>query len=114
MRICYRSYLEFLLKADLLTRELALTSMEAAELLAKLSGYHNHCTMPVGQEYTGPSPSREDLVIRLLALRPDVSPKRARDIITWLDLPLPASTLSPVPIPEHTDTLHTANRPSLH
>lgn len=91
MQVCYKSYMEFLLKADLLTHELALTPAEAAELLAKLSGYKSHCTMPVGQEYGGSFPSREDLVNRLLAMRPDISTKHACDIIIRLDLPLLAS-----------------------
>ena len=114
MRVCYKSYLEFLLKADLLTRELALTPMEAAELLAKLSGYNNHCTMSVGQECTGPFPSHEDLVIRLLALRPDISARRARDIIMRLDLPLPGSPLSPPPTSVHAPTTHILRRTPRH
>jgi hypothetical protein len=114
MRVGYKSYLEFLVKADLLTRELALTPMEAAELLAKLSGYNNHCTMPVGQECIGPYPSHEDLVIRLLALRPDISAKRARDIIMRLDLPLPGSPLSPPPTSLHTATTDILRGTPLH
>jgi hypothetical protein len=111
MRVYYKSYLEFLLKADLLTRELALTPNEATELLAKLSGYNNHCTMPVGQECIGPFPTPEDLIIRLLALRPDISVNRARDVITRLDLPLPAS--KPMPPPASQGATHdlTQSRP---
>lgn len=106
MRIYYKSYLEFLLKADLLTHELALSPKEAAELLAKLSGYHDHCTMPVGQECTGPFPSRADLVIRLLALRPDISVKRARDIIDHLALPSLESTPASMSASVQTDATH--------
>lgn len=106
MRICYESYLVFLLKADVLARELALTPKEAAELLARISGYNDHCTMPVGQKCAGPFPSREDLIIRFLALRPDISAKRAREIITRLDLPLSGSTLSPPSTSVHSDVTH--------
>lgn len=114
MLVCYKSYLEFLLKADLLTRELALTPKEAAELLAKLSGYNDHCTMPVGQECIGPWPSREDLVIRLLAMRPDISIKRACDLITRLELPLPGSSCSIQSHSGETNAPQTLGGPSLH
>jgi hypothetical protein len=116
MRVYYKSYLEFLLKADLLTRELALIPKEATELLAKISGYNNHCTMPVGPECTGtgPSPSPEDLIIRLLALRPDISAKRAREIITRLDLPLPASNPSHASASQQTAATHDSTAPRLH
>ncbi len=89
MQIYYRSYLEFLIKADLLARELALTPKEAAELLARISGYEDHRTMPTGEENASQclsSVTREDLVIRLLAMRPDISPKRACDIVARLKL----------------------------
>lgn len=114
MRVHYKSYLEFLLKADLLTHELALTPKEAAELLARISGYDNHCTMPVGQDCTGPVPSREDLIIRLLALRPDISLKRARDIILRLDLPVPKPSLSPASASVRTDATHSLIGSPLH
>lgn len=112
MRVYYKSYLEFLLKADLLTRELALTPNEATELLAKLSGYNSHCTMPVGQEGTGPFPSPEDLIIRLLALRPDISANRARDVITRLDLRL--TTSKPLPAPAAQEAMHDLTQSRLH
>jgi hypothetical protein len=92
MEVCYKSYMEFLTKADLLTRELALTPKEAAELLAKVSGYRDHSTMPVGRAPDGPAPSQQDLILQLVYLRPDVCPKRAGDIITRLDLPTAAFT----------------------
>src|SRR3712207_1957569 len=114
MRVHYKSFLEFLLKADLLTRELALTPQEAAELLARVSGYDNHCTMPVGQECAGPLPSREDLISRLLALRTDISPKRARDIIVRLDLPLAKQPLSSASASVHADAMHPLIGSSLH
>jgi hypothetical protein len=114
MRIYYKSYLEFLLKADLLTRELALNPKEAAELLARVSGYDNHCTMPVGHECTVPFPSREDLIIRLLTLRPDINAKRARDIIIHLNLPLPVLKTSPESASPQTDSAHPFLRPRPH
>jgi hypothetical protein len=116
MRVYYKSYLEFLLKADLLTRELTLNPKDAAELLARVSGYNNHCTMPVGQECTGPSPSCENLIIRLLALRPDISPKRARDIITRLDLLSPFSTPAPASasVSQQTDATRDSTGSRLH
>jgi hypothetical protein len=87
MKICYCSYLEFVLKADVLTRELILTPKEAAELLAKVSGYEDHSTMPVGQPIDSLPPSRAELIHRLLTLRPDISPHRAADVITKLGFP---------------------------
>ena len=107
MQVYYKSYLEFLINADLLARELALTPKEAAELLAKISGYEDHCTMPIGAETANPSlPSsmREDLIIRLLASRPDISPKRAGDIVTRLNLTLSINTIEPPPRPATLDT----------
>lgn len=89
MQVYYKSYLEFLIKADLLARDLALTPREATELLAKISGYEDHRTMPIGEETAdppAPSSLREYLIIRLLALRPDISPKRACDIVNRLNL----------------------------
>lgn len=92
MKVCYKSYMEFLTKADLLTRELALSPKEAAELLAKVSGYKDHSTMPIGQTPNAPPPTHHDLAFQLVRLRPDICPKRASAIITRLDLPLTTST----------------------
>lgn len=87
MKVCYRSYMEFILKADVLMKELALLPEQSAELLARISGYDSHATMPLGQ--TGiPFPTHEDLVIRLLAIRSDISAQRAEFIIDRLRLPL--------------------------
>ena len=89
MQIYYKSYLEFLIKADLLARDLALTPKEAAELLAGISGHADYRTMPIGKENAEPStPSfmREELIVRLLALRPDISLRRASDIVARLNL----------------------------
>jgi hypothetical protein len=80
MKIFYKAYLEFVLKADLLGRELDLTPEQAAELLARLSGYKNHATMTIGNESTS-RPSRGVLIERLIELRPDISAKRAHEII---------------------------------
>ncbi|MGV3742516.1 MAG: hypothetical protein ACO1NO_09435 [Burkholderiaceae bacterium] len=89
MQIYYRSYLEFLIKADLLARDLALTPKEATELLAGISGHEDYRSMPIGKENAEPlSPSfmHEELIVRLMALRPDISPRRASDIVTRLKL----------------------------
>ncbi|MDQ9172043.1 hypothetical protein Q8A64_16645 [Oxalobacteraceae bacterium R-40] len=80
MKIFYKTYLEFVLKADLLGRELDLTAQQAAELLARLSGYKNHATMPIGDD-SASLPSRGVLIERLIELRPDISAKRAHEII---------------------------------
>jgi hypothetical protein len=86
MPVAYKSYLEFVITADVLTRELVLTPKEAAELLAKISGYDDHSTMPIGQASNGPAPSRSELFDRLVALRPDICLERADAIITKLNI----------------------------
>jgi hypothetical protein len=87
MKVCYRSYMEFILKADVLSKELALSPEQSAELLARISGYDSHATMPLGQTGT-PAPTHEDLVIRLLAIRNDICIQRAGLIVDRLRLPL--------------------------
>ncbi len=86
MKLYYSSYLNFVLKADVLTRELSLSAEEAAELLARVSGYETLSRMPLGQsmEFT---PPYEQLVDRLLSLRPDICPNRAKEIIRRMQLP---------------------------
>lgn len=86
MRVSYKSYLEFVITADVLTRELVLTPKEAAELLAKISGYDDHSTMPIGQASNGPAPSQSELISRLVALRPDICLERAESIIIKLNI----------------------------
>lgn len=86
MRVGYKSYLEFVITADVLTRELVLTPKEAAELLAKISGYDDHSTMPIGQADSGPAPSRSELIARLATLRPDICPQRVDAIISKLNI----------------------------
>lgn len=89
MQVVYKSYLEFVITADVLARELLLTPKEAAELLAKISGYDDHSTMPIGQASNGSAPSRSELIARLVVLRPDICPERADAIITKLGIHAP-------------------------
>lgn len=86
MKLSFASYTEFALKADILTKELSLNSEQAAELLALITGYESHSTMQIGTPIEGCSISRDELIRRLMAKRPDVSKVRAVQIIDRLNL----------------------------
>ena len=91
MKLSYRSYTEFVLKADVLVRELSLNPEDAANLLAQISGYKGISTMPLGAPMMHSIPSRDLLLDRLLTWRQDICLEQAEKIIDKLYFLCPAS-----------------------
>jgi hypothetical protein len=86
MKLSYNSYIQFALRADVLARELMLNPQQAAELLARISGYEAHSTMQLGQPVEGLPLSRDELISRLMIMRPDICRQRASQVVDKMKL----------------------------
>jgi hypothetical protein len=87
VRINYVSYNQFISKAAILAHEMALPQEEAHALLARLSGYGDECDVAESDSSTYLL-SRQDLIRRLMQLRPDICLLRSASIIDTLDFPV--------------------------
>lgn len=86
MKLSYNSYMQFALRADILAKELMLNPQQAAELLARISGYETHSTMQLGQPADGLPSSRDELIRRLMIMRSDICQQRASQIVDKMKL----------------------------
>lgn len=86
MHTPYRDRSEFKQKADLLASALDLDNSAAQTLLARVSGYADPSEVVYGDKDKSLCSSREELVARLLATRPEIANDRAANIIDQLAL----------------------------
>jgi hypothetical protein len=88
MRVPYTGHGQFEEKAAILTTALAVGRDEALALLAHLSGYTDVSSVETGVDDKASRFSREELIARLQAIRPDISDERAAGIVDQLALPV--------------------------
>ena len=86
MHTPYLDRTEFEQKAHLLADALNLDESAAQTLLARLSGYADERDLAYGDSDRSLCSSREELVARLQASRPEIPNSRAADIIDQLAL----------------------------
>ena len=78
---------QFEAKAALLSEALGCDTAQAQQLLAHLAGYDNPAAVEYGDRDKRTWSSREELVARLLAIRPDLANDRAASLVDSLALP---------------------------
>ncbi|MBV0881729.1 hypothetical protein KTQ42_20820 [Noviherbaspirillum sp. L7-7A] len=88
---------EFERKAGMLADALQLQAGEAQQLLAQISGYGNAAVIDFGHRDRSLCSSREELVARLQASRPEVEGAQAAGIIDRLDLAVRDGDIEHVP-----------------
>jgi hypothetical protein len=97
MRTVYRSFDEFGEKAAILGNALDLAEGDSMDLLARMSGYESPAQVETGSPESGGLHSREELMARLQAKRPDVPNQRAGEIIDRLQLPVRETRMEKFP-----------------
>jgi hypothetical protein len=88
---------EFERKAGMLADALQLQAGEAQQLLAHISGYDDAAAIDFGYRDRSLCSSREELVARLQASRPEVEGDQAAGIIARLDLAVRDGDIEHVP-----------------
>jgi hypothetical protein len=88
---------EFERKAGMLADALQLQAGEARQLLAHISGYDDAAAIDFGHRDRSLCSSREELVARLQASRPEVEGDQAAGIIARLDLAVRDGDIEHVP-----------------
>jgi len=97
MHTPYLNRNEFEQKADALAAALALERSEAQGLLARVSGYEDAAAVAFGDRDRSLCSSREELIARLQASRPDIESERASDIIDQLRLRVRDADMEHIP-----------------
>lgn len=97
MHTPYPNREEFEQKAGVLADALQLLASEAQQLLAQISGYAEAAAIEFGDKDRSLCSSREELIARLQASRPEVSGDAAAGIIDRLHLPMRDGDIEHVP-----------------
>lgn len=97
MRIPYTGRGQFEEKAAVLASAFGLDSEEALTLLAHLSGYQDASLVETGVDDKALRFSREELIARLQAIRPDILEDRAIGVVDRLALPVRDTELEHIP-----------------
>jgi len=97
MRIFYTGHDQFEGKAALLGDALGLRREEARALLAHLSGYADPASVETGADDKAMRFSREELIARLQAIRPDIPEATAIGIVDRLALPVRDTDMEHIP-----------------
>lgn len=97
MHTPYLNREEFEQKAGVLADALRLQASEARQLLAQISGYADAAAIDFGNKDRSLCSSREELIARLQAGRPEVSGEQAAEIIDRLHLAVRDGDIEHVP-----------------
>lgn len=97
MHTPYLNREEFEQKAGVLADALLLQASEAQQLLAQMSGYADAAAIDFGHKDRSLCSSREELIARLQASRPEVSGEDAAKIIDRLHLAVRDGDIEHVP-----------------
>jgi hypothetical protein len=97
MHTPYPNREEFEQKAGVLAAALRLQASAAQQLLAQISGYAEAAAIDFGAKDRSLCSSREELIARLQASRPEVSGEAAAGIIDRLHLPMRDGDIEHVP-----------------
>jgi hypothetical protein len=102
MRVPYTGHAQFEEKAAALARVLGAGHDEALALLAHISGYADASSIETGADDKASRFSREELIARLQATRPDISDPKAAEIVDLLALPVRDTNMEHIPDSPHT------------
>lgn len=97
MHTPYLSRDEFEQKAGMLAAALSLQQEQAETLLAQISGYADAAAVDFGDRDRSLCSSREELIARLQASRPEVGSERAAEVIDALHLAVRDGDIEHVP-----------------